>query len=346
MQAMYASLQQQIASQISQATAGASSSSAAAPRVHLPKIRQPSMFAGSIGLAVDHWLSEMDQQFVYYSQGGLLTTDIMRIQFAAAHLEGIARQWWEQQSDRASLNSWATFVERLHTRFRPIQASMIARQRLDKLRMREGTSVNVYIGQFHSITMPIQDMNESDRIHAFARGLTQRLASKVWERNPHTLQEAIDYAVIAEASGLYAFRGAHPNASGSSGFRASSSSSNMGSAPMEVNHFSLEDALFEESAGESDAAAAPTSAAQPRMVDMEALVQAAVEQRVNAMMSSFKSGGGGGRPFANGNKNHIPGLKADEIAKLMRENKCFRCKQVGHRKDDPICPKKTKSKNE
>lgn len=292
---------------------------------------------------------------MYYSQGGTLTTATQRIQFAAAYFEGIARQWWETQADRTTLNDWDAFVERLHTRFRPIQASMLARQRLDKLRMREGHNVNAYIGAFHSVTMPIRDMTESDRIHAFARGLTQRLAAKVWERNPQTLQEAIDFAVTAEATGLYAFRGSSAHHGSNAGFRGSSStsSSSMGSAPMDLNHIAMEEFLFEDSSSNgglevlSSAAAAPTTA--PPRVDVEALVHSAVEQRLNAIMSNnsnFKSNNYNGSSRSFGSKNHVPGLKADEISKLMKENRCFRCKQVGHRKDDPKCPKNSKSKNE
>jgi hypothetical protein len=85
MQQMYAQLQRDIATQVSQATVGSSSTPAATsgPKVYLPKIRQPSPFVGTIGLAVDHWLSEMEQQFAYYAQGGALTTDALRIQYAA-----------------------------------------------------------------------------------------------------------------------------------------------------------------------------------------------------------------------------------------------------------------------
>jgi hypothetical protein len=335
-------LQQQITTQVAQATAGASSSSVPASnsKVFLPKIRQPSAFTGNVmGLAIDRWLSEIEQQFAYYSQSGGFSTDAQRIQYAAAYFNGIAHQWWETQSDRGTLNDWSAFVERLHTRFRPVQAAMIARQQLDKLRMREGTSVNSYISHFHSITIPIQDMNENDRIHAFARGLTQRLATKVWERNPSTLQEAIDYAVMAEATGIYAYRGSHPSYTN----RSTSSGPHMGSAPMEVNNFALDEQMPEEQPIDGDIpAAAPTGENL-----MEAMIQAAVEQRINAMMSNFKPGGN--RSFSKGNssnKNHIPGLKAEEISKLMRENRCFRCKQVGHRKDDPKCPKNQKSKNE
>jgi hypothetical protein len=281
-------------------------------------------------LAVDNWISELHQQFNYYSLGGILTTDAQRIQYAVANFSGVAHQWWESQEDRNTLDSWTTFVERLHSRFRPINAPQLARQRLDKLRMRDNTSVNTYISQFHTITMPIVNMGEDDRIHTFIRGLTQKLATKVLERNPTSLKEAIDYAVMAEATGYYAIRGTYSN--GNTGFR--SSAPNMGNAPMDVNNLALEEAMFEEHnhADSSSSSSAPT-------MDLQAMVQAAV---LNAM-SSFKGNNQGGRSFANGKKDHIPGLKKEDIAKLMREDRCFRCKGIGHRKDDPACPKKPKN---
>ena len=36
--------------------------------------------------------------------------------------------------------------------------------------------------------------------------------------------------------------------------------------------------------------------------------------------------------------DRIPGLKPDELKKLMKEGKCFRCKKTGHMKSE--CPSK------
>ena len=47
-----------------------------------------------------------------------------------------------------------------------------------------------------------------------------------------------------------------------------------------------------------------------------------VQHRVNAMMqSSFKK-----------NQDRVPGLKGNDIEKLLAEGRCFRCKQKGHQK--------------
>jgi len=53
----------------------------------------------------------------------------------------------------------------------------------------------------------------------------------------------------------------------------------------------------------------------------------------------------GGRPAdsrSRGDRDRLPdsSFKPGEIAELMREGRCFRCKQKGHMKND--CPQKSK----
>ena len=107
--------------------------------------------------------------------------------------------WWTRLADADTIVTWATFVARLHDRFRPVQAAMFARQRLDTLRMKEGHKVNAYVSTFQNVMMPISDMGPADQVHHFVNGLLPRIAAKVWERHPTTLALAIDYAITAEA---------------------------------------------------------------------------------------------------------------------------------------------------
>lgn len=135
-----------------------------------------------MGFAVDEWLSELSQQFAYYAAE--FVDEGARIRFAVAHLAGSAVQWWEQEAKAQPprVVSWATFVDRLHERFRPVQAAMVARQQLGKLRMRPGDSVNKYAGTFHTILTPVVDMGEMDQVHHFVNGLFPHFAGKVWEQ--------------------------------------------------------------------------------------------------------------------------------------------------------------------
>ena len=97
------------------------------PRIDLPKIRQPSTFAGVMGFAVDDWIGEMEQQFAYY--GNKFATDVIKIEYAVAFFSGPAMHWWDHETDRDGLD-WTGFVRRLHGRFRPVQAAMFATSQL------------------------------------------------------------------------------------------------------------------------------------------------------------------------------------------------------------------------
>ena len=325
MQQMYAAitgLQQQVQQNAQQP---------ASSRPFLPKLRAPSTFSGSMGFAADSWISEMEQQFNYY--GAQFPNDAARIHYAAASFEGTARQWWEQHPDRVTTIVWTDFVKAIRSRFRPIQGSMLARQKLGRLRMGDKHSVAAYVSVFQATLLHVADMGVTDQIHNFVNGLTKRLQEKVWERQPATLAQAIDFAVSAEAWGNYSHGGTF--VPGHRGFVAGGSSApHPTSAPMDLNNIEMDDFLaMDEPSGSS----VSNPAAGLDATTIAALVSSAIEQKLNAL-SSFNHFGGQ-------RKDRVPGLKSEDIARLMKENRCFRCKQVGHFKGDPKCPGK-KSKNE
>ena len=142
-------------------------------------------------------------------------------------------QWWDKSDQETE--SWDAFVDALHTRFRPAQAPMLARQRLDKLRQRAGQSVNQYSNSFQTTLTPITDMSSADQVHHFINGLLPAIAAKVWERQPTELKAAIDIAVSIEAMSNF---GRAAAAAPSSFSRAHGSTASSGSAPMDINHVS------------------------------------------------------------------------------------------------------------
>jgi hypothetical protein len=67
----------------------------------------------------------------------------------------------------------------------------------------------------------------------------------------------------------------------------------------------------------------------------------AMEHRIAALMSanskaSSSSSLSSSSSYRGGDR--IPGLQAGDIARLQKENRCFRCKKVGHMKSE--CPGK------
>jgi hypothetical protein len=299
-----------------------------APRAELPKIRAPSAFAGAMGTAVDEWLAEIVQQHEFYGSTKFPDAPSL-IRFAAAHFTGIALTWWNALADRGTIQTWEVFVNRLHDRFRPVQAAMFARQRLDKLRMREGHKVNAYASVFQTTMTPITNMHDADQVHHFVNGLLPRIAEKVWERHPTTLGQAIDIAVTVEAMlefGRSASGGmSHRMQSGGFG-RSTHAPSSHGSVPMEIS--ALEEDLLSESLS-STVVSNPPGDVHSALLAAMAELSSSFDQRLNALAQSRF---GGGAPRG----DRVGGLKAGEISKLMAEGKCFRCKQKGHMKNE--CP--------
>ena len=327
MQALYAQVQHSIA-QLPAAAA------AAAPRaertVELPRIRQPSTFAGTMGFGVDDWVSEMVQQFAYY--GSRFADGGTRVRFAASYFTGAALHWWEREADRAAIVEWSIFVARLHTRFRPVQAAMLARQRLGKLSQRAGQSVNQYTSSFQVTLTPVVDMSDADQVHHYVNGLIGAVAAKVWERHPATLKEAIDYAVSIEAMGHYGRAAMAP----SGGYRGSSynggsSSSQSTSAPMDINHLGQED--MESKYDEPPVADRQFNVMNTMLSKLESL-----ELRLNAFNQSSPSGSSAPRTH---DRSRIPDLKPGDIARMQKEGRCFRCKETGHMKNE--CPRRPKA---
>ena len=309
-------------------------------RIDLPKIRQPSTFSGAMGFAVDDWIGEMEQQFAYY--GAKFPNDSFKISYAASFLSGPAMHWWEHETDRAGLD-WDSFVNRLHGRFRPVQAAMLARQRLGKLRQRIGQSVNQYTSTFQTTMTPITDMGNADQVHHYVNGLVSTIAAKVWERHPTSLKEAIDFAVSAEAMGNFG-RLAQGGANHSRSAFLSS-----GSVPMDTSLNNVEqhpvDADFYGEVTNGGNAVNTTVTTSMGKDPVQALLakMESMESRLNAVMFSKQGAGDRRQHGVNRNQDHttVSGLKPGEIEKLRSEGRCFRCKQKGHMKNE--CPSRPKN---
>lgn len=305
------------------ATAGVPQHGAVAPPAprapDLPKIRQPSSFHGAMGFSVDDWLAEFAQQFAYY--GARFPDDASKVHFAVAFLTGPAMHWWASQPVCVA---WDDFVQRLHGRFRPVHAAMLARQKLGKLRQRPGQSVNQFVGLFQNTLTPIVDMGDMDQVHHFVNGLLGPIASKVWEKHPQDLVQAIDAAVSIEAMSNFG-RAAAPGQFVGGGRHGHSSSSGPSPDAMDLNN-------LEQQADIVDESEAP-SAAEVAVLEMRRQMSTMAAQ-LNALSgrSSSTPKSGGSKPRA----DHIAGLTPEIIKKLRAEGKCFRCKKQGHMKGE--CP--------
>ena len=335
--AAFQQAQQHIAAQAQQLQQLQAQQQQAAQQAHAGvgrlKAPTPPTFKGD-SLAVDEFLRAQKQQHAFY--GNDLATDVAKLKFVAVHLAGAAAQWFETtQGGAAPISTWAEFEERFTKRYRPVRAELSARQRLIQLKQRATTTVSAYASLFQTILSPITDMSEKDKLFLFVQGLLPAIQVRMWEKEPLTLADAINTAVSIEAMlsfgrhgvGSHGFGGGRGHHGTSAG---ASSSSSGGAVHMDLSNLALQ----EESAGVDDAftqwqAAAEREEAAARATPdrdngLSQRLQA-IEQRL-ANLSSTRSGG-----------DRVPGLKSDEIKKLMKEGRCFRCKKTGHMKSE--CPK-------
>ena len=278
------------------------------------------------GFEVDSWVREMKKQFAFYGPIEF-PTDAAKVRHAAFFLKGAAAEWWDTVDKRDANGNditadWEAFVARLRERYRPLQASAIARQRIDALRQKG--PVSAYCDLFQKELTPITTMSDEDQVFFFVKGLaSQAVQAKVREKDPVTLHDAMDIAVRAEVyqgKGQIAF-----------GYRSYGSS-----APMDVNAVEGE---VDESESESR-----EMSPQQMLAAMEKMFVAAINQQKPAATSSnAKSSSGSsssksrsGSGHSGRRNNRIPGLKFEqgEIDALKRANRCFKCKEVGHMKGE------------
>lgn len=334
-QQLMAHAQQQHAQQQQQAAAVPAAAPALSGSLGL-KIRNPSMFKGEMGFVVDDWVHEMGQQFLFYG-ASKFPTDEHKIRFALAYLTGPAIHWWNNEPKKEEIATWAAFVARLHARFRPVQAAMIARQRLDLLKQRPGQSVNSYANIFQSTLTPIVDMSNADQVHHFVNGLVGPIAGKVWEKylTLTDLRAAIDAAVSVEAMGNYGRGASSSSNTGGKGRAPFPGRAANESAPMDINNLDLgADAEDDPPEAVHRPSAAPTGS-DTLLASMLSQMQV-LQHQVSALA-------GGRAPAAaeSRNRDRLPAssFKPGELTELMKEGRCFRCKQKGHMKNDPSCPK-------
>jgi hypothetical protein len=321
---LYAAMQQQFAQQAAQQSASVAApvSSSSAPR--LPKIRSPPSYAGAGGNAVEDWLVAMQQQFAYY--GAQFPSDDARVMFAVGYLDGPALQWWTHVAAEQRPASWDEFAALLRDRYRPVQAAMLARQRIGKLRMGPHHHVNAYTAVFQTTLTPIGDMGAADQVHHYVNGLQPHLAGKVWERHPKTLKEAIDYAVSAEAMGNFG-RAAMPSRGGFGNhgrpYGGGASASPSGHVPMDIN--SVESFLPEDVTVQTPGV--DFGSLQAKMESMQ--------QTINALQQHGKCSG------HRRNGDRLAGIKPEVIAARLKAGTCLKCGGEGHMKNE--CTNKQKN---
>ena len=273
-------------------------------REHVPP---PRKFSGEVGgHQLDAWERELAVYFTYNNEQFGPGHDDERLRLVGTVLEGAALIWWLTVSTPPSTTiptTWDACIAMFHARFRPVLAATIARQKLAALTQGR-RSVTEYSSQFQTIHAAIPDMAAADQVFAYIRGLQPAIGTKVFERNPATVADAILIAAMAE--GLRTFLG--PALGTDAHHRPAPHSSTGAGTAMDL-------CVTDEGSADSSHSSDPTLA---RLAALDARIE-----QLHAMNA---------RSRPRDPSTYITGIPASVITQRMAANQCFKCGKVGHRK--------------
>ena len=279
-------------------------------------------YSGAMNSAIDPWLRNVQKQFAFdeFQGAGQFTTDSAKIAYAAMFFDGPAADWWSSV-DRSAVQTWSQFVECAQTRWRPGMPAEAARARLANLKQKG--HVSAYCNLFLQIVAHIPDKSEADKIFDFKRGLNAALATRVAEKAPKTLEEAMNLCVRLDPF----LSSTAPRPWSQQAASSSSSSADMDLNNLEYDLYALDDAVE-----------APESKSDALLAEMLSKMQA-MELRLNSVNQSGAASSSIGK---HRNKDRVPGLTRDDVVRMLAEGRCFNCNSKEHMKRD--CPQPVRRK--
>jgi hypothetical protein len=302
------------------------------------KVPNVPFFKGEVGFTVDAWLRRLDKHFDFYGSS-VFPDEASRIKYATMHLDGPATDWWDTlpAGDKLRIATWQEFVDAMHSRFRPLQASLVARHRLSALKQTH--SVAAYATLFQKELTPISDMSDADQVHYFRAGLKSVIGQRVLEKMPKNLHEAIDVAVLADAYGAgrlnsSLWQGAQRNSS----FRAH--------APRAESDNNMDLTMIEYSSGDEAEPSGPVGNAEHESVSSSS---SAPKSQISSLMREFQkmkaevkkfqtqasisalanSAGRASSPGGSGGSRRVA-VSKEEFDHCWNNHLCLKCKKPGH----------------
>ncbi|MCO5564124.1 hypothetical protein L7F22_017780 [Adiantum nelumboides] len=151
-------------------------------------VKLPEQYNGHRDKRVlDQWLFKME---VYLSNMDLIESK--KVALASSLLKDTAFLWWNRRvADSKRTPSWQKFRSAIRKAFEPANADFHARSTLRLLN--QTGSLAAYIIEFQRLTLEIETLSPSDKLHSFIDGLEPNLKDDVHKFDPATLDAAIAY---------------------------------------------------------------------------------------------------------------------------------------------------------
>jgi hypothetical protein len=161
------------------------------------KVPVPDTFEGLTSKGerddVNNWIFQVE----LYFRGKGITDHDQQVDYAASLLRGSALLWYRMELRRLPgaarpYDTWMEFSAALKTQFVPVNQTRRARDRLAECR--QTTAVRRYIDMFSSISLEIDDLDATEQLDRFIRGLKPIVRREVELRAPRTFLEACTIA--------------------------------------------------------------------------------------------------------------------------------------------------------
>ena len=195
------------------------------------KLSKPDKFDGRRdALIVSPWLHSAEKYLRLVEIGQDVEIDARTaIDLDSTYMTGTATNWWFMLVlEKKVPPTWEAFELCVENEFVPKDSIVRARDRLYKLKQR--TSVAIYLAEFRNIVIDILGISDSEKIARFTEGLKPHIFLEVRKASPHIFEEAAKIALYVDGAfygaGFFSNHGFGYN----SGFQT-------GPVPMEVGNF-------------------------------------------------------------------------------------------------------------
>ena len=279
-------------------------------------------FKGEVGFAVDGWLRILRKHMDFYGVQSF-PDDQSRIRLAVMYLEGAAMDWWDNEPStvKDSITSWSAFVDRLHARFRPMQAEVVARQRIASLK--QTGSVSAYANLFQKELTPITDMAPADQVFYFRQGLKPAIAQRVLEKLPKDLHTAMDLAILMDSNGR-----AGEKLYGQRSFNHRPHGAPTSNSDMDVSNINGEDEEFSSPVFHDEESSEPVSPLYASLMQQNQQMLAAI-QKLTLTQKSHSSISALASASEKVNKTRVQ-ISPEEFNRCWTNRLCLKCKKSGH----------------
>lgn len=162
----------------------------------LKGLKLPSFYGERDAEELDTWIFQMEGYFAAVP----CTEEAQKVLLGGMMLRGQAATWWRDASQRPDTlpKDWTTFTTELKHVFMPVGRAKVARDKLAVARQRDNEPLTTYTTTMRRLFLAIPDINESEKLDRYVRGLLPHLRKEVVIQDPTTLEAAVNIAAKFE----------------------------------------------------------------------------------------------------------------------------------------------------